>query len=171
MYQTYSSSLSSSSLEPSSLVPSSRASSTHPFSQPRQDSVLSVHCETIYFQVRSIIADYAVVLTLIIFVTFDHTFNLATPKLTVPTELKVQQLSSESFLQVHFPANSVRLARLVDTHDGPLFPLVHQHHCLTSISPDLLLAWFDSHWICSSQDLFLARTPLPLKYFPYLHII
>ena len=45
-------------------------------------------------QVRSIIADYAVVLTLVIFVTFDHAFNLATPKLTVPTELKVEGLSS-----------------------------------------------------------------------------
>ena len=47
-------------------------------------------------QVRSIIADYAVILTLVIFVTFDHAFNLATPKLTVPTELKVQTLSSVS---------------------------------------------------------------------------
>merc|ERR1712013_260257 len=36
-------------------------------------------------KIRSIIADYAVVLTLILFVTFDHAFNLATPKLTVPT--------------------------------------------------------------------------------------
>ena len=46
------------------------------------------------FQIRSIIADYAVVLTLILFVTFDHAFNLATPKLTVPTELKVEHNSN-----------------------------------------------------------------------------
>ena len=34
------------------------------------------------------ISDYAVILTIIIFVGFDHIFNLATPKLVVPTELK-----------------------------------------------------------------------------------
>ena len=95
MCQTYSSSLSSSSLAPSSHVPSSRASSTHPFSPPRQVSSNFEHIVKVsYSQVRSIIADYAVVLTLVIFVTFDHAFNLATPKLTVPTELKVQESSS-----------------------------------------------------------------------------
>ena len=51
-------------------------------------------CKKILFQIRSIIADYAVVLTLILFVTFDHAFNLATPKLTVPTELKVEHNSN-----------------------------------------------------------------------------
>merc|ERR1719431_1988508 len=39
-------------------------------------------------KVRSMISDYAVILTIIIFVGFDHIFNLATPKLVVPTELK-----------------------------------------------------------------------------------
>ena len=53
-------------------------------------SVTFEHIVKVSSQVRSIIADYAVVLTLVIFVTFDHAFNLATPKLTVPTELKVQ---------------------------------------------------------------------------------
>ena len=56
-------------------------------------------------QVRSIIADYAVVLTLVIFVTFDHAFNLATPKLTVPTELKVQTLPSVFFFNEESSCN------------------------------------------------------------------
>ena len=65
-------------------------------------SIIFEHIVKVSTQVRSIIADYAVVLTLVIFVTFDHAFNLATPKLTVPTELKVQTLPSVPFLMQPF---------------------------------------------------------------------
>ena len=62
---------------------------------PNQGKSITVqHIVKVFTQVRSIIADYAVVLTLVIFVTFDHAFNLATPKLTVPTELKVEHNSN-----------------------------------------------------------------------------
>ena len=40
-------------------------------------------------QVRALIADYAVILTIITFVAFDHYYGLATPKLIVPTIFKV----------------------------------------------------------------------------------
>ena len=38
---------------------------------------------------RSLIADYAVILTIVVFVGFDHYYGLATPKLIVPTVFKV----------------------------------------------------------------------------------
>ena len=38
---------------------------------------------------RALIADYAVILTIITFVAFDHYYGLATPKLIVPTIFKV----------------------------------------------------------------------------------
>jgi hypothetical protein len=40
--------------------------------------------------VRSLLADYAVVLTIILFVLLDSYYALATPKLIVPTEFKVE---------------------------------------------------------------------------------
>ena len=40
-------------------------------------------------QIRSLIADYAVILTIIVFVAVDNYYGLATPKLIVPTEFKV----------------------------------------------------------------------------------
>jgi len=39
-------------------------------------------------KIRSMVTDYAVILTIIFFVMFDHTFNLDTPKLIVPVEFK-----------------------------------------------------------------------------------
>ena len=45
--------------------------------------------QIIEFQVRGIIADYAVILSILMFVAVDHHFNLETPKLIVPTEFKV----------------------------------------------------------------------------------
>jgi HCO3- transporter family len=39
--------------------------------------------------VRALLADYAVVLTITIFVLIDNYYGLATPKLIVPTEFKV----------------------------------------------------------------------------------
>ena len=38
---------------------------------------------------RALIADYAVILTIVTFVAFDHYYGLATPKLIVPTIFKV----------------------------------------------------------------------------------
>ena len=40
-------------------------------------------------QIRSLIADYAVILTIVVFVAVDHYYGLATPKLIVPTVFKV----------------------------------------------------------------------------------
>ena len=79
-------------------------------------SITFEHIANVSTQVRSIIADYAVVLTLVIFVTFDHAFNLATPKLTVPTELKVQTLTSVSFSMQPF---SSRLGQTCATGGFP----------------------------------------------------
>ena len=42
---------------------------------------------------RALIADYAVILTIITFVAFDHYYGLATPKLIVPTIFKVGDIS------------------------------------------------------------------------------
>lgn len=43
------------------------------------------------FQVRSLVSDYAVILTILIFVGVDSWFDLATPKLIVPTVFKVER--------------------------------------------------------------------------------
>ena len=44
-------------------------------------------------QVRSMVSDYAVILTIIIFVLVDQYYALETPKLIVPTVFKVQELA------------------------------------------------------------------------------
>ena len=44
---------------------------------------------SLIYQVRSMISDYSVIITIIIFVLVDISFNLATPKLIVPTVFKV----------------------------------------------------------------------------------
>ena len=44
------------------------------------------------FQIRSLITDYAVILTIIVFVLIDSHYGLATPKLIVPTVFKVGML-------------------------------------------------------------------------------
>ena len=53
------------------------------------DFVKLIWIRLIEFQVRGIIADYAVILSILMFVAVDHHFNLETPKLIVPTEFKV----------------------------------------------------------------------------------
>ena len=40
-------------------------------------------------QVRALVTDYCVIITIVIFVLIDSYFSLSTPKLTVPTEFKV----------------------------------------------------------------------------------
>ena len=43
----------------------------------------------INLQIRSLITDYAVILTIVVFVLIDNYYGLATPKLVVPTVFKV----------------------------------------------------------------------------------
>ena len=41
------------------------------------------------FQFRGMVADYAVILAILVFAAIDNAFHLQTPKLIVPTEFKV----------------------------------------------------------------------------------
>ena len=71
--------------------------------------------------------------------------TLQRPSLLSPQSWRYKH-SHQSILHAPFPANSVRPARLVDTHDRPIFPLV-----------PYLLAWSPSHLspsclICPPQE-------------------
>ena len=52
---------------------------------------------TPYFpaKIRSLVTDYAVIITIVIFVLIDNYFGLSTPKLTVPTVFKVEMFTME----------------------------------------------------------------------------
>lgn len=44
-------------------------------------------------QWRTLIADFAIIISIMVFCALDHLISLETPKLHVPTEIKVTQLS------------------------------------------------------------------------------
>jgi hypothetical protein len=60
---------------------------------PDAPSALSLYNRGHYCQVRTLICDYAVILSIMVFVAIDFYYQLDTPKLIVPTEFKVRSTS------------------------------------------------------------------------------
>ena len=65
-------------------------------------------------QVRALVTDYCVIITIVIFVLIDNYFGLSTPKLTVPTEFKVRTKERDAHINlVSLLANEIRCPGLV----------------------------------------------------------
>ena len=87
-------------------------------------------------QVRALIADYAVILTIITFVAFDHYYGLATPKLIVPTIFKVGDGNDISTINLAVILFCLSPISLWSQNITPGY-LVHIHFSFGCSPPDL----------------------------------
>ena len=101
------------------------------------------------------IADYAVILTIIVFVAFDNYYGLATPKLIVPTVFKVcfDSLNLQLSLMSHTSANKIWCSKLVDSILWWWVCLVYlSSGCLPCPAPDCVVVHGSADHLCYCQQ-------------------
>lgn len=98
-------------------------------------------------QCRALIADFAIIISIMVFCALDHLMSLETPKLHVPTEIKVTQLS--------FSVISLPLKKILSLIPLPLLKWIWNHECCSVV--------------CSKCSSSLTLTPWVWLYVCYLY--